>query len=334
MKNYENNNEFLTEKEVSKIFDGMADEYDELSDLWYSWLFSRLHYIIAKHVINVYDPKDVLDVGCGTGFQSFLHAAAGASVTGIDIADKLIEVAKKKSLTYNPQNGLKLFPVYHNFVSKYNERIFTLLSNKISRKYTPPNFQIADALNLPFENESFDHINCCGSTISFIENHNLSLSEMVRVLKPDGTLFLELESRWNIDILWLFLDVIIRGKLGYDTTLKEAFKTITIDPRKYVMIDYPFGNPENPVYMNIKLFTLNGIKNELKQFHVNVLKKWSIHSVTNLIPSTYLDMSKPPRWFINLFLFLASIEDKNPFYLPGCSLVLLCQKRDNKVNNI
>lgn len=318
--------------EVAEIFNKMANEYDDIRDLWYAWLFSRLHFIIAKEVICEYNPKTVLDVGCGTGFQSFLHSAVGARVVGIDIAEDLIEVAKKKSSSFNPKWEIILFPVYFDFVDKYNKIISSLLSEKIAKeKYTPPTFQVADARSLPFPNESFDHVNCSGSTLSFIDEHHLALSEIVRVLKPGGTLFLEVESRWNMDLLWTIIDAILRGRLGYDITLREAPRAILTPPTEYVSMDYPFGNPENPVYMKIKLFTVKGLKREFSDLRLKVLKKWTIHSMTNFIPSTYLDMTNPPTWLRNLFSFFAKIEERIPISLPGCSIVFLAQKEGGMI---
>ena len=96
-------------QDVKNIFNEMADEYDSLSDLWYSWLFSRLHYLIASNVLYKNYPKKTIDIGCGTGFQSFLYAGAGSNVYGIDIADELIKQAKKKIKHFNPAK-LTLFP--------------------------------------------------------------------------------------------------------------------------------------------------------------------------------------------------------------------------------
>jgi ubiquinone/menaquinone biosynthesis C-methylase UbiE len=314
---------------VAEIFNKMANEYDEIRDLWYAWLFSRIHYFISKDVIGVYNPKAVLDVGCGTGFQSFLHASAGASVVGIDIADELIKIAKKKSFSFKPQQEIILFPVYFEFVNRYNKLISSFLSEKVQvSEYIPPSFRVADATNLPFPNESFDHVNCCGSTLSFIEDHRLALSEIARVLKPGGTLFLEVESRWNLDLLWSVVDALLKGRLGYDTSLAEALQAISVAPMEYIPIDYPFGEPENPVYMKIKLFTADGLKRELSELQLKILKKWTIHSVTNIIPSTYLDMNNPPKWLKDSFSFLANIEEKIPVPLPGCSIVFLAQKKD------
>ncbi len=313
---------------IAEIFNKMANEYDDIQDLWYAWLFSRIHFIIARNVINEYNPKNVLDIGCGTGFQSFLHATAGASVVGIDIAEDLLDVAKKKSLSFKPEKDrIILFPVHFGFVDRYNRLIGTLLSEKIEVvKYVPPIFQVADARNLPFSNESFDHVNCCGSALSFIDDHHRALSEIARVLKPGGTFFLEVESRWNLDVLWTVTDAILKGRLGYDTSLNEALRTIFTQPLDNVSIEYPFGEPENPVYMKIKLFTANRLKSELSDLQLNVLKTGTVHSVTNLIPSTYLDMSNPPAWLRRLFVFLATIEERIPISLPGCSIVFIARK--------
>ena len=39
----------------------------------------------------------ILDVGCGGGFTSVSFSATGASVTGVDISDKMIDQAKSKA---------------------------------------------------------------------------------------------------------------------------------------------------------------------------------------------------------------------------------------------
>lgn len=316
----------LSLRKVSKIFDEMAEEYDDISDLWYSWLFSRLHFLIAKNVINQFHPKDVLDVGCGTGFQSFLHAAAGARVIGIDISTELINKAEQKSKNFNPATPIQLFKENYEFVKSYNNFIFSILKKSAPIEYTEPQFSVADAQNLPFTNGRFDHVNCCGSVLSFIPDHVSAINEMYRVLKPGGTLFLEVESRWNMDIIWPFIDLIIRGKLGYDMDLKESLRTLLIKPSDYATINYPFGDSSKPIMMEIRLFTALQLKKELINAGFLIKNLWTVHSITNLIPSTYLDSLNPTSFIKNLFLPLAKIEESIPLPLPGCSLVILAQK--------
>ena len=62
------------------------------------------------------------------------------------------------------------------------------------------------------------------------------------------------------------------------------------------------------------------------KYGLKVEKKYSIHFITNLIPCTYLDTLKPTKRLISLFKFLARLEEKFPFYLPGASLVLYGRK--------
>jgi len=311
---------------ASEIFNKMINTYDEIQELWYAWLFSRLHFIVAKEIIKEYNPKTVLDVGCGTGFQSFLHATVGASVVGVDITEGLIEVANKKSLCFQPEQEITLFPAYYEFVDRYNELIGALLNKKIVRdKYTPPSFQIADARYLPFVNESFDHVNCCGSTLCFIDDHQCALSEIARVLKLGGTFLLEGDSRWNMDLFWSVIGAILKGRWRYDKPLTKALRAIFAPPTEYILNKYPLGQPENQT-CKIKAFTAKGLKRELSNHHFKVLKRWTIHSVTNFIPSTYLDVVNPPKWLITLFTFFANIEEKIPFSLPGLSTVFLARK--------
>jgi ubiquinone/menaquinone biosynthesis C-methylase UbiE len=316
--------------EVAEIFNKMADYYDDIRDLWYAWLYSRLHFIIAKEIICRYNPRKVLDVGCGTGFQSFLHSATGAYVVGIDIAKELIRIAKKKSPSFNPRKMI-LFKVYYDFVKRYNEEINFLLSGKIVKEeYLHPIFVVADAKNLPFSDETFDHVNCLGSTLSFINEHHLALSEVARVLKPYGTFFLEVESKWNMDFLWMIIDAILGDRLGYNMSPREICKVIFTSPSEYIYINYPFNDSDNPIFMKIKLFTAKALESELSNLGFRVLKRWTIHSITNLCPSTYLHESNPPSWLKNCFSFLAKIEEKIPIPLPGCSIVFLAQKQYGK----
>jgi hypothetical protein len=137
---------------------------------------------------------------------------------------------------------------------------------------------------------------------------------------------LEVESRWNLDLLWILLDSILGGKLDYDASISGAFEAFLVSPRKYVYIDYPFGDPNRPVNMRIKLFTLKGLEFELSNLQLKCLKKWSIHSITNMIPSTYLCRSDPNKILKNLFTLLAYVEENIPVYIPGNSLVMLARK--------
>lgn len=311
---------------VQKIFNNMAEEYDKISDLWYSWLFSRLHYLIASKILYKKKPMKVLDVGCGTGFQSYLYAIAGCEIYGIDIACDLIEKAKKKLQSFNSEK-FELFTPYYDYVKRYNRQIKQIIQNNSSKdKYIPPKFLECNAINIQFDNEEFDHINCCGSTLSFIPRYKKAISEISRVLKKNGTFFIEVENRWNIGLIWYVIDPLFRGKFEYHHDFKTGLKILIRKPTRNIWIDYPFGDYDKSVNMKLKLFTTYSLKRTLLNYGLKVEKKWAIHSITNLIPSTLLDCSKPTQKIISRFKFLASLEEKLSFKMLGSSLVLFGHK--------
>jgi len=311
---------------VQDIFNAMADEYDQLSDLWYSWLFSRLHYFIASKILNNSYPKKILDIGCGTGFQSFLYASAGCDVYGIDIANKIIEKAKRKINIFNPEE-LILFPEYFDYVKRYNNLIRNCIKKNYEKgNYLPPKFLIGNAMNLSYKDEEFDHINCCGSTLSYVPDHKKTISEISRVLKPNGTFLIEVENRWSFNIFWYVLDPFLKGKLEFNKDYTSVFKFLKKKPTQNIWIRFPFGEYDAPVNMKLKLFTSYSLKRDLMMFGLRLEKKWAIHSITSLIPCTFLDNLNPSKKLINRFKFLANLEERLLFRIPGSSLVIYGKK--------
>jgi 2-polyprenyl-3-methyl-5-hydroxy-6-metoxy-1,4-benzoquinol methylase len=101
------------------------------------------------------EKKIVLDAGCGEGYNTRILAKKGVKVTGVDVCEKLIDLAKEL------EEKEKLGIAYH----------------------------IASLSDLSiFEDESFDAV------VSFmvmmdVSNYEKSLSEINRVLKNNGDLF-------------------------------------------------------------------------------------------------------------------------------------------------
>jgi ubiquinone/menaquinone biosynthesis C-methylase UbiE len=75
---------------------------------------------------------------------------------------------------------------------------------------------------------------------SLIEHSHFALEELTRVLKPGGTLFIEFESKWNMDRFWTLLDILIKNKIGYWSSFKEALQPF-FSLRQNVSINYPYG---------------------------------------------------------------------------------------------
>jgi SAM-dependent methyltransferase len=105
----------------------------------------------------------VLDVACGTGFITRLAAAAAGvtgSVTGVDLAPDMIEVA---AATDQPE-GSQI--EYH----------------------------VADATSLPLPDQSYDVV-LCQMGLMFIEDKSAAVAEMHRVLKPGGRVVINTPGR-------------------------------------------------------------------------------------------------------------------------------------------
>jgi ubiquinone/menaquinone biosynthesis C-methylase UbiE len=304
----------------------LAIDYDNIVDLFYSWLYSRLHFFITKYVIHTYHPKKVLDIGCGTGFQSFLYACGGSSVVGIDISQRLIKMAMNKCKSFSNINNITFFPERFDFVTRYNNLINSIITQNFSRRiYSTPSFMISDICQLPFPDDSFCHINSCGSVLSLVEHSHSALEELTRVLKPGGTLFIEFENKWNLDRFWTLVDVLLKNKIGYWTSFKEALQPFS-SIKQNTSINYPYGEHDSPTNTRIKLFIDSNLKQEFSALDLRIIKRWTIHSVTNLIPSPILDTSKPNRILRDLFRMLAALEERIPIPLPGCTAAYFLQK--------
>ncbi len=89
----------------------------------------------------------LLDVGCGSGWSSYIFSKQGYNVVGIDLNPEAFECPKIPNLT----------------------------------------LVTGSAINLPFEDSSFDVVTCY-QAIEHILEPQKALMEMIRVLKPGGTL--------------------------------------------------------------------------------------------------------------------------------------------------
>ena len=96
---------------------------------------------------------DVLDVACGTGNATIPAAKAGARVTGLDFAPRLLEIARERA----------------------------------ADAMVEIDFLEGDAQELPFEDAGFERV---VSTFGhmFAPDHQRTASEMKRVLRPGGVI--------------------------------------------------------------------------------------------------------------------------------------------------
>jgi len=129
-------------------FDKMASTYDDHIGGKY---LERFYRLLLSHV-NIEPGSTVLDVGCGTG--TILRRLADKSDIqgfGIDIEEKMIDIAK--------------------------------------RKCPDMNIQISSCENTPFHDQQFDAITACLAYHHFSDRKGFA-KEAARILKPGGTLYI------------------------------------------------------------------------------------------------------------------------------------------------
>jgi 2-polyprenyl-3-methyl-5-hydroxy-6-metoxy-1,4-benzoquinol methylase len=141
-------------------YDAIANNYNEFEQnaitLW------RLGYPVVTDLLGNINGKSVLDYGCGTGTFSRFLQSKGASVTGVDVSENMIEVAKRNS----PDTI-----VYHTISSG---GLDFLAGNKFD--FVVSNFVLC--------------------TVPSRREISLILDQIYRVLKKDG-IFVFMNSNWD-----------------------------------------------------------------------------------------------------------------------------------------
>lgn len=129
-----------------KLFDRLAPFYDTGTAP-----ISKLRDDVVEFAAAQADSR-ILDVATGTGKQAFAFGRKGYEVTGIDLSEGMLKIARRKN------------------------------------KHPNVRFQAADATKLPFEDRSFD-VSCVSFALHDmpLSIREKVLKEMVRVTSPAGT---------------------------------------------------------------------------------------------------------------------------------------------------
>ena len=138
-----------------------------LKTMWEAGDFSK----VAQHIeqaatdfvgrLDIRPGMKVLDVACGSGNLAVLAAEKGAAVTGIDIAENLVNTAKRRAA----KTGLEI------------------------------KFEQGDAESMPYGDDTFDVVMSMFGAM-FCPRPDVTASEMIRVCKPGGTIAM---ANWTAD---------------------------------------------------------------------------------------------------------------------------------------
>ena len=154
------NSEASKKEQVTEMFDTISNEYDGLNRVISFGIDVKWRKKVVK-IVSQKKPENILDIATGTGDLAInLTSTNAKEIIGLDISNGMLEVGRKK------------------IASKKLDKIISMV--------------IGDSENLPFENNTFDAITVAFGVRNF-ENLEKGLSEILRVLKPDG-IFVILET--------------------------------------------------------------------------------------------------------------------------------------------
>jgi ubiquinone/menaquinone biosynthesis C-methylase UbiE len=141
---------------TSPEFDALKSR---LKSTWMAGDFSQIAKAIESTAeafverLNIEPGMKVLDVACGSGNLAIVAAQKGADVTGIDIADNLINAAQRRAAD-----------------ARLDIR-----------------FDVGDAEAMPYDDNTFDVVMTMFGAM-FAPRPDVTASELLRVCKPGGTI--------------------------------------------------------------------------------------------------------------------------------------------------
>ena len=140
-------------KQVQQMFASIAPAYDRTNSV----LSLGIHHLWRKKTVDISGAKpgmSVLDCATGTGdlaLEFKKRVGEGGRVLGTDFCPEMMETAPSKS----------------------------------KAKHLHVDFEVADAMNLPYPDDTFD-ISSISFGIRNVDDPAVALKEMARVVKPGG----------------------------------------------------------------------------------------------------------------------------------------------------
>lgn len=146
-------------QQVRQKYDRLSSFYDQR---WPSYIQTSLQRLVRA--VRLEGSEKILNIACGTGALEALLVKRykNLSITGVDISEGMLAVARSK---------LKMYP-----------QVF---------------FTRADAVTLPFGDETFD-LAVCASALHYFEDPLALMKEIKRVVKKGGSVVM---MDWSRDYL-------------------------------------------------------------------------------------------------------------------------------------
>lgn len=238
-------NHLIIKSRSNRAYEADAKNYDDTFDCVFLTTFAHFYDNTLKKLKKLYLNKDVLDYGCGTGEHALEIAKNAKYVYGFDLSLDLIKKANEKLKFSNMRNA---------------------------------RFILADGVEIPFKENSFDFILSLDLVISHIgAKYHIAFKEISRVLRKGGWLLFDCDNKWRF--------LLKEEEEKYQRAL-EAPKDIGnlhewgLSEDEW---DEKYKGKVKPIIF--KTFTHQELKEILEENGFEIIKQWGIGCLTtSLIP--------------------------------------------------
>jgi SAM-dependent methyltransferase len=227
-------NAHIHDLDISKQPPGSRGFFDDLD----RYHFEKLHHLVRLVDFDGYRGRTVLDVGCGAGVDLARFARGGAEVTGVDVSQSAIDLAR----TNFEQQRLR------------------------------GRFEVANGEQLPFADNTFDLVFAHG-VVQYTAQPQRLVDECRRVLKPGGEAIFQVYNR----ISWLNAlsklmkvglehedaPVILKFSLGEFRRLLAGFRHVRIVPERFPVKSRLHGGWKGAIYNGAFVGTFNALPRPL-----------------------------------------------------------------------
>ena len=223
-------NRHIHDLEVTRHPVGSRGFFDDLDQ----YHFEKLHHLLDLIPFEGYAGRQVLEVGCGAGIDLARFARKGAEVTGVDIAESAIDLARANFL----QQGLR------------------------------GAFQVADGEQLPFPDASFDLVYAHG-VVQYTAHPQQLVNECRRVLRENGLAIFQVYNRvsWlnalsglmNVGLEHADAPVLLKFSLPEFRSLTSGFRDVRIVPERFPVRSRLHGGWKGAMYNGLFVRAFNAV---------------------------------------------------------------------------
>ncbi len=223
-------NSHIHDLEISSQPPGSRGFFDDLEQ----YHFEKLHHLLRLVDFDGYGGRSVLDVGCGAGIDLARFARGGALATGVDLAPSAIELART------------------NF----------------TQQTLPGRFEVANAEELPFPDNSFDLVFAHG-VVQYTPDPQRLVNECRRVLRPGGEAIVQVYNRvsWlnalsklmNVGLEHEAAPVLLKFSIPEFRRLLAGFREVRIVPERFPVKSRLHGGWKGAIYNGLFVGPFNAL---------------------------------------------------------------------------